>query len=390
MYRILTNFLGSGTARPEQKNPLPKLFTPLQIKSLSIKNRIIVSPMCQVITQYFNSSNSSQYSSEDGFFNDWHLVHLGRFATGGAGLVFTEATAVVPEGRISPSDAGLWKDEHIAPLKRIVNFVHANRAAAGIQLAHAGRKASTAAPWIGHSYVDTTQGGWEPVAPSSQAFSTTYGTPRELTKDEIVQAVQSFAIAAKRSLDAGFDVIEIHGAHGYLIHEFLSPLSNHRTDEYGGSFENRIRFLLEVVKAVRSVWPTEKPLFVRLSASDWVEGGWDVKQTAELTKILKTHDVDFLDCSSGGLSVEQKITIGPGYQVPFAEEVKKAAPEVLVGAVGIIKTGAQAEAILQEEKADAVLVAREFLKEPNFALKAAAELGVDVDWSLQYSAAKLY
>ncbi len=327
-----------------------------------------------------------QYSSEDGFANDWHLVHLGSRAAGGAGLVIMEATAVEARGRISPQDHGIWKDGHIAFLARIAAFLRQQGAVAGIQLAHAGRKASTYRPWSGSGAVPPEAGGWQPVAPSALAFQPDYAVPAALTRDEIAALAVSFATAARRALEARFQVVELHFAHGYLMHEFLSPLSNHRTDEYGGAFENRIRFALETVRAVRAVWPEELPLFVRLSASDWVEGGWNIDESVELSKRLGALGVDLIDCSSGGLAPQQKIPLGPGYQVPFAARIRREA-EIRTGAVGMITTPQQADEIVAGEQADLVLLAREFLRDPYFPLHAAKALGEKVPAPVQYGRA---
>ncbi len=350
------------------------LFTPLQIKSIALKNRIVVSPMCQ-------------YSATDGMANDWHLVHLGGFAVGGSALVFTEATAVLPEGRISPHDLGLWNNEQIAPLKRITQFITAQGAVPGIQLAHAGRKSSLTEPWNGDTQIAIADGGWQTVAPSAVAFAEDRLTPTALTHDGIQEIVTAFRNAAQRALAAGFKVIEIHGAHGYLVHEFLSPLCNLREDEYGGSFENRMRFLREVTAAIRSVWPAELPLFLRISASDWAEGGWSVDDSVRLAEEVKTIGIDFIDCSSGGAVSYAKIAAKPGYQVPFAEAVRKTG--VLTGAVGIITTAEQAEGILQAGQADLIFMARELLRDPRFPLRAAGELGyTEMPWPVQYERAK--
>jgi 2,4-dienoyl-CoA reductase-like NADH-dependent reductase (Old Yellow Enzyme family) len=350
---------------------MPRLLDPLTIRSITFSNRIFVSPMCE-------------YSSEDGFANDWHLVHLGSRAVGGAGLVFTEATAVTPEGRISPQDLGIWKDAHVQPLARIVSFIHSQGSVSGMQLAHAGRKASTRRPWEGGGRLSELEGGWRNVmAPSSIAFAGNYPQPIEMTPAMITRAVAAFAGAAKRALKAGFRVIEIHAAHGYLIHEFLSPLSNQRRDAYGGSFENRSRFAREVVTAVRKEWPQELPLFLRISATDWVDGGWDVDQSVALAKMLKALGVDFVDCSSGGNIAEAKIPLGPGYQVPFAERIRAEA-EIPTGAVGLITTAQQAEDIVSAGRADAVVLAREMLRDPYFPLRAARELEQEITWPSQY------
>lgn len=349
---------------------MPHLFDPFSFRSLTLANRLIVSPMCQ-------------YSSVDGFSNDWHFVHLGSRAVGGAALVFTEATAVSPEGRISPQDLGIWDDGHVAGLARIVRFIHAQRTLAGSQIAHAGRKGSTARPWDGGRAIAKADGGWEPVGPTNVAFSDTYPVPRALSVADIAAIVGQYRDAARRALDAGFDVIEIHGAHGYLIGEFLSPLVNTRTDEYGGSFDRRIRLCLEIVDAVRGVWPDRLPVFVRISTTDWKEGGWDLDQSVALARRLRARGVDLIDCSSGGTVHDAKVALGPGYQVPFAERIRREAG-VATGAVGLITTSAQADAIVRNEQADCVLIARELLRDPYFPLRAARELGHQVPWPAQY------
>jgi 2,4-dienoyl-CoA reductase-like NADH-dependent reductase (Old Yellow Enzyme family) len=349
---------------------MPGLFEPLPIRDVVLKNRIAVSPMCQ-------------YSSEDGFANDWHLVHLGSRAVGGAALVFTEACAVTAEGRISPEDLGLWKDEHIANLARIVEFVHGQKALAGIQLAHAGRKGSTAAPFEGGRLIDRAQGGWTPVAPSAIAFSESYAVPREMTTQEIAGATEDFVAAAKRARRAGFDVIEIHAAHGYLIHEFLSPLSNQRTDHYGGSFENRTRFAREVSEAVRGAWPSEFPLFMRISATDYADGGWDLPQSIRLAGQLQEIGVDLIDCSSGGLVPNVSIPTTPGYQVEFSRQIREETG-ILTGAVGLISQATQADEIVSMGNADLILMAREFLRDPYWPLRTAKEFGFRTDWPAQY------
>ena len=347
------------------------LFDPLTIRRLIFANRVFVSPMCE-------------YSSDDGFANDWHLVHLGSRAVGGAGLVLTEATAVSAEGRISPQDLGIWKDDHIDFLSRIVRFIHEQGSVAGMQLAHAGRKASTYRPWSGNGAVPVANGGWPDVlAPSAVAFAEAYPMPQELTLDGIARVTNAFVDAARRAHQAGFRVIELHAAHGYLLHEFLSPLSNQRQDHYGGSFENRTRLLREVVQAVRRVWPEAAPLFVRISATDWVEGGWDIEQSVELARHLKLLGVDFIDCSTGGNAAQAKIPVGPGYQVPFAERIRRDAG-ILTGAVGLITEPSQAEHIVSSGQADAVLLARELLRDPYFPLRAARELGQEIGWPAQY------
>jgi 2,4-dienoyl-CoA reductase-like NADH-dependent reductase (Old Yellow Enzyme family) len=349
------------------------LFNPLTIREVTFRNRIAVSPMCQ-------------YSSEDGFANDWHLVHLGSRAAGGAGLVIMEASAVEARGRISPQDHGIWKDEHITFLSRIAAFLREQGAVAAIQLAHAGRKGSTYRQWSGSGAVPPEAGGWQPVAPSAVAFQPDYPLPAELTRAEIADVAGAFAAAARRALEAGFQVVELHFAHGYLAHEFLSPLSNFRTDEYGGSFENRIRFALQTASAVRAVWPDRLPLFARISASDWVEGGWDIDESVELSRRLCGLGVDLIDCSSGGLSPRQKIALGPGYQVPFAERIKREVA-VRTAAVGLITTAQQADQIVRTGQADLVMLAREFLRDPYFPLHAAKALGDAVQAPIQYQRA---
>ena len=344
------------------------LFEPLQLRGLTLANRILVSPMCE-------------YSSEDGFANDWHVVHLGSRAVGGAALVLTEATAVTPEGRISPQDLGIWSDAHIEVLTRITRFIRNQRRASGMQLAHAGRKGSTHRPWEGSGAVET--GGWVPVGPTTEPFASGFPEPLALDVPGINAITQAFREAAARAVTAGFDVVEVHAAHGYLLHEFLSPLSNTRTDEYGGSFENRIRFCLEVVDAVRAVWPERQPVLVRISATDWVEGGWDIEQSVELARRLKQRGVDLIDCSTGGNVPSAKIQLGPGYQVPFAARIRKEAA-IPTGAVGLITDPAQANTIVGEGQADCVLLARELLRDPYWPLRAARELGATVDWPAQY------
>lgn len=351
--------------------PAPSLFTPLTQRGVTFPNRIVVSPMCQ-------------YSSEDGLANDWHFVHLGSRAVGGAGLVIVEATAVTPEGRITPQDMGIWTDGHVASLKRIVDFMHQHGSRAGVQLAHAGRKASTARPWEGGKKLLPADGGWTDVlAPSAIPFSKDYPQPVELDKAGIRSIVQAFVEATRRSLEAGFDVVEIHAAHGYLIHEFFSPLSNQRTDAYGGSFENRTRILIEVVDAVREVWPEDRPLWVRISATDWAEGGWNPDESAQLGKVLKNHGVDLVDASSGALVEYAKIPTGPGYQVEFAEKIRREAG-IATGAVGMIIDPAQADTIIRTGQADVVLLAREMLRDPYWPLHAAERLGQKITWPVQY------
>jgi 2,4-dienoyl-CoA reductase-like NADH-dependent reductase (Old Yellow Enzyme family) len=358
---------------PESLTEQAALFSPLTIRSVKIPNRIGVSPMCQ-------------YSAEDGFANDWHLVHLGSRAVGGAGLVFVEATAVTPKGRISPGDLGLWKDEHIEPLRRIATFVKGQGAVAGIQLAHAGRKASTARPWEGGQPLTAETGAWETFAPSPIPFAGNFPTPTELTREQIVDLIDAFVAAARRALAAGFDVVEIHAAHGYLINEFLSPLSNHRTDEYGGSFENRTRFLREISEAVRASWPDELPLVVRISATDWVEGGWTADDSVDLARALGPLGVDLMDCSSGGNSPSAAIPVAPNYQVPFAERIRRETG-MRTAAVGMITDPHQAEELIRSGAADIVLLAREFLRHPYWPVTAAQALDVPVTAPLQYGRA---
>lgn len=350
------------------------LFSPLQLKSITLKNRIVVSPMCQ-------------YSSSDGFANDWHLVHLGSRAIGGAGLIIMEASAVSPEGRITYADMGIWKDEHIHKLQQITNFIHGNDAVAGIQLAHAGRKASCEKPWLGGAQIQSGENHWQTVAPSPIPFREGDMIPHVLSTAEIENIIDDFKHAAIRAMKAGFKLIEIHAAHGYLINEFMSPLSNTRTDEYGGSFENRIRFLLQIIEEIQSVWPSTLPLFVRISASDWVEGGWTIADSVQLAHILKEKGIDAIDASSGGSVPYAKIAAGPGYQVPFAEAIKKQTG-MLTAAVGIIVNGKQAETILENGQADLIVMAREHLRDPYFAIHAAKELGEDIKWPVQYERAK--
>lgn len=349
---------------------MPHLFEPLALRDVKLSNRIAVSPMCQ-------------YSSDRGFANDWHFVHLGSRAIGGAGLVFTEATAVLPEGRISPQDLGIWSDDHIEALARIVRFIHEQGAVAGIQLAHAGRKASTYRPWDGHGQVPEAEGGWSVVAPSAVAFADSYCTPSALSESDIHNVIDAFAQAARRACEAGFDVVEIHAAHGYLLHQFLSPLSNRRQDRFGGTLENRTRMLCEVVKAVRRIWPERCPLFIRISATDWVEGGWDLNQSVELARQLKPLGVDLIDCSSGGNVPKAKIPAGPGFQTPFAERIRREAG-VPTGTIGFITSPVQADHVIRSGQADLVLLAREMLRDPYWPLRAAHELHCPVTWPVQY------
>jgi len=350
---------------------MPGLFDPLTIRDLTFANRVFVSPMCQ-------------YSSHDGYANDWHFVHLGSRAVGGAGLIFTEATAVLPEGRISPQDLGIWSDGHIEMLGRIVSFIQEQGSIAGMQLAHAGRKASTRRPWETPGSVPESEGGWKKVvAPSALPFADNYPMPQALTTNGIQEVVSAFAAAARRACQAGFRVIEIHAAHGYLIHEFLSPLSNKREDDYGGSFENRTRLCRDIVAAVRSEWPKELPLFVRISATDWIDDGWNIDESVKLSTELKPMGVDLIDCSSGGNVPHAKIPVGPGYQVTFAERIRRDA-EIMTGAVGMITSPVQAEHIIRTGQADAVIMAREFLRDPYWALRAARELEQPIAWPVQY------
>jgi 2,4-dienoyl-CoA reductase-like NADH-dependent reductase (Old Yellow Enzyme family) len=349
------------------------LFSPLRLRDVTLRNRIVVSPMCE-------------YSSEDGFANDWHVVHLGSRAVGGAGLVLTEAIAVTAEGRITPWDLGIYHDEHVEQLARIARFCAQQGAAWGTQLAHAGRKASTKRPWEGIGAVE--HGGWTPVAPTAAPFDPTYPTPRALDEDGIAAVIAAFAAGARRTREAGGTVIELHFAHGYLVHEFLSPLVNTRTDRWGGSFENRIRLAREIARAVRAVWPEHLPLFARVSSTDWVAGGWDAEQTVALARALKEDGVDLIDCSTGGaIPVDHgTIPVGPLYQTRFAEQVRREA-EIATGAVGMIAEPADAEAIVAEGRADLVVIARELLRDPYWPLFAARALGAEVTWPPQYQRA---
>jgi 2,4-dienoyl-CoA reductase-like NADH-dependent reductase (Old Yellow Enzyme family) len=347
-----------------------KLFSPFQLRSVVFANRIAVSPMCQ-------------YSSQDGFADDWHLVHLGSRAQGGAGLVILEASAVTPEGRISPGDLGIWKDDHIPALARIARFIHSQGARAGIQLAHAGRKASMSIPFGGERLVLPGDGGWQPVAPSDVAFAPHYAVPQPLDEAGIAGIVVAFAQAARRALAAGFDLVEIHAAHGYLLNEFLSPLANRRTDEYGGSFENRIRLPLRVVDAVRAAWPAHLPLFIRISATDWAMGGWTIDESVELAKQLRKLGVDLVDVSSGGQIPNAKIPVGPGFQVEFAARVRREAG-IPTAAVGLITDPHQANRIVEQDEADLVLLARELLRDPYWPVHAATALGETASWPAQY------
>ncbi len=346
------------------------LFSPLQIKGFTLKNRIVMSPMCQ-------------YSATDGFVDDWHFVHLGSRAVGGAGLIITEAMAVSPEGRISAGDLGLWKDEHMAPIRRITDFIHKQGSVAGVQLAHAGYKASSAAPWLGGKYISTEEGGWQPVSPSATLLTDQKTYSKELTRADIEQIVEDFKQAAKRAVEAGFKVIEIHAAHGYLLNEFLSPVANNRTDEFGGNFENRSRALLLVIDAVKEVIPAEMPLFVRISATDWRADGWKIEDSVRLSTILKEKGIDLIDCSTGGFVAPKEIPIAPNYQVPFAEEIR-AQVGIKTGAVGLITSAEQANEIISSGKADLVFLARELLCNPYFPQNAAHELGFEIELPKQY------
>jgi 2,4-dienoyl-CoA reductase-like NADH-dependent reductase (Old Yellow Enzyme family) len=353
---------------------MPKLFEPLRLRSVTFRNRIFVSPMCM-------------YSAEDGVPNDWHLVHLGGRAVGGAALVIAEATGVSPEGRISPGDTGLWNGAQVDAFRRITAFVSARGAVPGLQLAHAGRKASTHVPWKGGRALAAAEGAWTTLAPSAVPFDDGYTTPREMTAADMDRVTTEFASAARRAADAGFSVVEVHAAHGYLLHEFLSPLSNRRTDAFGGPLENRMRFPLRVAGAVREAFPADLPVFVRISATDWADGGWEPAQSTVFARCLKELGVDLVDCSSGGLVPYAKVAVGPGYQVPFAEAIRRDAG-IPTAAVGMITEAAQAEDILEAGKADAILMARAFLRDPYWPLHAAKELGADVEWPVQYGRAK--
>jgi len=350
------------------------LFSSFRLRELSFRNRIFVSPMCQ-------------YSCVDGVPNNWHLVHLGSRAVGGAALVMVEASGVSPEGRISPQDMGIWSAVQRDAFRPIVQFIREQGAVPGIQLAHAGRKASTDVPWRGGGPLAPDQGAWEPLAPSALPFTPAHAVPRALTAADIDIVVRQFAEAAQRALSAGFETVEIHMAHGYLLHEFLSPLSNRRTDEYGGALENRARLPLRVARAVREAWPAHLPVFVRISASDWVEGGWDLEQSIRLAQWLKDAGIDLIDCSSGGLVANARVPAAPGFQVPFAAAIRAQAG-IATGAVGLISDPSQAEQIVAGGQADVVLMAREFLRDPYWPLHAARQLKVDVPWPPQYQRAK--
>ena len=353
---------------------MSRLFSPLKLRELTFRNRIFVSPMCQ-------------YSSIDGMPNDWHLVHLGSRAVGGAGLVMVEATAVSPEGRISPDDSGIWSDAHAGAFLPIARFIRERGAVAGIQLAHAGRKASTDRPWTGGGPLGPEKRGWQPVAPSPLPFTPEHPVPREAAPADLKAIQDQFVDAARRATRAGFQVIEVHMAHGYLLHEFLSPLSNHRKDGYGGSLENRMRFPLSVARAVRESWPGDLPVFVRISATDWVEGGWDLEQAVELCRRLKDMGIDLIDCSSGGSVHDAVIPTGPGYQTPFATAVRNEVG-IATGTVGFITEPAQAEQIIATGLADAVVLARELLRNPYWPMQAAKDLKVEPPWPVQYLRAR--
>lgn len=351
-----------------------RLYSPLRLRELEFKNRIFVSPMCQ-------------YSAVDGMPTDWHLVHLGSRAVGGAALVMTEATAVSPEGRITPFDTGIWSREQAAEFRKIAGFLRQHGAVAGLQIAHAGRKASTDVPWRGGKPLDTGSGGWQPIAPSPVPFAEGYAVPREMTEADMERVRAAFAASARYGREAGFEVVEVHMAHGYLLHEFLSPLTNRRTDAFGGTLENRLRFPVSVARAVREEWPERLPVFVRVSATDWVEGGWDLPQTVALARELKSLGIDMVDCSSGGTVPDAVVPAGPGFQAPFAAAVRREVG-IATGAVGLITEPAQAEEIVSTGQADAILIGREFLRDPYWPLHAARTLGVDVPWPSQYERAK--
>lgn len=358
---------------------MSQLFSPLRLRELTLKNRIVVSPMCQ-------------YSADGGLPNDWHRVHYGTRAVGGAALVMVEATGVTPEGRISPWCTGLWSDAHTAAFQPITDFIRAQGAVPGIQLAHSGRKGSCNQPWNGSQFLPIGSGGWQTVAPSALPYSPAHATPHALTANEIDDIAAAFSEAACRALAAGFEVLELHCAHGYLLHEFLSPLANHRDDEYGGTLENRCRLPLRIARELRALWPAQWPMFVRISATDWVpqlngRAGWDLAQSVQFAKWLKELGIDLIDCSSGGTLPNVQIPAAPGYQVPFAETVRREA-SIATGAVGIITQPQQAEDILTQGRADAIFLARELLRDPYWPLHAASELGVDLAWPDQYARAK--
>ena len=354
---------------------MARLFEPLRLRGTTFRNRIFVSPMCM-------------YSAVDGVPNDWHLVHLGSRAVGGAALVIAEATSVSAEGRISPGDTGLWNGAQVDAFRRIAGFVSAQGAVPALQLAHAGRKASTHVPWRGSGPLAAGEGAWTTLAPSASPFDAGVPAPREMTSADMDRVTDEFAGAARRAVDAGFGVLEVHAAHGYLLHEFLSPLSNHRKDGFGGTLENRMRFPLRIAGAVRAAFPADRPVFVRISATDWVEGGWDLAQSIVFARRLKELGLDLVDCSSGGLVPNAKVAVGPGYQVPFAEAIRRDA-SIPTGAVGMITEPKQAEEILQNGRADAIVMARAFLRDPYWPLHAAKELGAKVEWPVPYGRAKV-
>ena len=355
----------------DREVPEIDLLSPLKVRGVTFRNRIVMSPMCQ-------------YSADDGLANDWHLVHLGSRAAGGVGLVVVEASAVTPEGRITPKDMGIWGDQHIEPLARIARFVDSQGAIAGIQLAHAGRKASCEQPWLGGARLKTPEaGGWTVVGPSPIPFNDDDPPPVELDEAGISGVVSAFENAARRALVAGFKLIEVHAAHGYLLHEFLSPISNHRTDQYGGSLDNRMRLTVRVSERVRALVPADLPVFVRISATDWVDGGWDIDQSVILAQRLKELGIDLIDVSSGALTPKARIPVGKGYQVPFARRIRDEA-KIMTGAVGLITEAGYANEIITGGDADLVFIARELLREPYWAIKAQAELGEDPIWPVQY------
>lgn len=349
------------------------LFSPISLRSVTARNRLWVAPMCQ-------------YSAEAGVPNDWHLVHLGARATGGAGVVISEATSISPVGRISPQDTGIWNDEQAEAWSRITRFIAHQGSVPTIQLAHAGRKASIRRPWSGSGYAPESEGGWQTVAPSALGFDP-LPAPRQLTREEIKVVVADFASGARRALAAGFTMLEIHAAHGYLLHEFLSPLSNHRDDEYGGTFENRIRLLIEVIDAIRAAVPDSTPVITRISATDWVDGGWEIEQSLELARVMKAHGIDLVDVSSGGADPRQQLVPSPGYQVPFAHRIRLGA-DIPTGAVGLLTEADQSEKILQAGEADVILMGRLFLRDPYFPLAAAKALGEESAWPPQYERGK--
>jgi len=368
---------GENERKILQRTSTPHIFTPITFRSVTAKNRIMVSPMCQ-------------YSADDGVANDWHFQNLASRAVGGAGIVFTEVAHTEPPGRITPYCLGLWNDAQRDALVRIVRFVKSQGVVAGIQLGHAGRKGSTARPWDGGKPIAPADGGWEIIAPSAIAFGEGYAVPVAMDKAMINESIAQFVANTRRAREAGFDMVEVHAAHGYLIHEFMSPISNRRTDEYGGSFENRIRYLLEVVDAVRSEWPDDKPLFVRISATDWIDGGWDLDSSIKLAQLLKEGGkIDLVDCSSGGLSPQQKITLHPGYQVPFAAAIRSRA-QIATGAVGLINSPELAEQIVASGQADVIIMARAMLNDPYWPLHAAKVLKTKIAWPPQYERGDIF